>query len=107
MMLTTWTRPGCSGFADMPVEQPASAIGSGWAGARRLLPPPAARVVLNLLLLAAESLPGGGIVALSGSPAHSIRDDDRRSSRRMARRPGGLCRPPNYAERACFPQDSP
>jgi histidine phosphotransferase ChpT len=35
-------------------------------------PPPAARVVLNLLLLAAESLPGGGIVALSGSPAHSI-----------------------------------
>ena len=35
-------------------------------------PPPAARVVLNLLLLAAESLPGGGVVALSGSPAHSI-----------------------------------
>ena len=28
--------------------------------------------MLNLLLLAAESLPGGGIVALSGSPAHSI-----------------------------------
>jgi histidine phosphotransferase ChpT len=37
-----------------------------------LFPPPAARVVLNLLLLAVESLPGGGIVALSGSPAHSI-----------------------------------
>ena len=37
-----------------------------------VFPPPAARVVLNLLLLAAESLPGGGIVALSGSPAHSI-----------------------------------
>ena len=60
------------GFAECLSSEPAGAVGSGRAGARRTFPPPAARVVLNLLLLAAESLPGGGIVAFSGSPAHSI-----------------------------------